>query len=74
MITYTIRAYTSQEQEQRDGSAYDTSADTVADAKKQARYCLTEEFRRSGEMSARFGYAKVINDKTNECVFDCFAK
>lgn len=73
MNTYTIHAYRSQETVDK-GSDYDTTADTVVEAKKRARYCLSEGFRQSAEMSTRLGYAKVTNDRTGECVFDCFAK
>ena len=71
--TYSILAYRSQDTE-REGCDYDTTADTLADAKKRARYCTSEEFRVSSESSSRLGYAKVINDSTGENVFDCFAK
>ncbi len=70
--TYTITAYRSQETVS-EGSDYDTTADTLAEAKKRARYTVSEEFRKSGEMRAVFGYSQVRNG-ADEIIFDCFSK
>lgn len=66
---YTVYAYASGDSAR--GYDYETSADTLAEARKRARYCLSEEFRLSGEMSHRLAMAKVFNG-ADECVFDCF--
>lgn len=71
-MKYRIHAYPTQDYIS-DGSHYDTSADTLAEAKSRARYCLTEEFRLSSEASRRLGYAQVLN-QAGECVYDCFLK
>lgn len=71
-ISYTIYAYRSQETVDR-GSDYDTTADTLAEAKKRARYTTSEAFRQSAEMTTRLSYAQVRND-ADEIVFDCFSK
>lgn len=70
--SYTIYAYRSQETVDS-GSDCDTTADTLAEAKKRARYMVSEAFRQSAEMSAVLGYAQVRNG-ADEIVFDCFAK
>jgi len=72
MKTYTVRAYRSQDTVDQ-GSDYDRTCDTLKEAKEAARYSVTEEFRRLGEMSEVFGYALVEN-ADGENVFDCFAK
>lgn len=69
---YFIYAYDSEETWE-DGHLYETVADTIKEAKEKAKYSLSEAFRISGEMSARFGYARVLNRK-GECVYDCFSK
>ncbi len=64
---YTVVSFTIQ-----DGSpVFDDQADTLAEAKRKARYFLSEAFRVSGEMTYRAGYARVENEQ-GECVFDCF--
>lgn len=72
MSSYTIYAYRSQATVDS-GSDYDTTADTLAEAKKRARYSVSEEFRQSAEMSTVLGYAQVRNG-SDEIVFDCFSK
>ena len=72
MSSYTIYAYRSQETID-DGCDYDTTADTLAEAKKRARYTVSEEFRQSAEMSTVLGYAQVRNE-ADEVIFDCFSK
>lgn len=70
-MKYTILAYRSQDTTS-EGCDYDTTEDTLSAAKKRARYCVSETFRESCEMSQRFGYAQVRKD--GEIVFDCFSK
>jgi len=36
--------------------------DTIAEAKKRAKYYLSDDYMRSGEMSEPLGYAQVIVD------------
>ncbi len=72
MKTYTVRAYRSQETV-NDGCDYDSQYEKLSDAKKAARYSVTEDFAKSGEMSEPFGYADV-KDQDGNCLFDCFAK
>lgn len=38
----------------------DTFCDTIAEAKRRAKYVLTDRFAALGEMSEPFGYSRVI--------------
>jgi hypothetical protein len=49
----------------------DRDFDTLGDAKRRARYLLTEEYRRITESAECLGYAQVLVD--GECVADYFA-
>lgn len=67
---YTVRAYRSRATESAgEGCDYDRQCDTLSEARKAARYALSAEFARLGEMSAPFGFATVHSAK-GECVFD----
>lgn len=44
--------------------------DTIAEAKKRAKYFLTEEYRLVSEASERLGYSQVLVN--GECVADYF--
>ena len=46
--------------------------DTIAEAKKFAKYALSKECQASCEMSEPMGYAQVIVD--GECLYDYFSK
>lgn len=46
--------------------------DTIAEAKKFAQYCLTQEYADAREMSTRMGYAAVMVGE--ECRYDYFKK
>lgn len=46
--------------------------ETVAEAKKRAKYLLTEEYQNVIEASQRLGYARVVVDGV--CVADYFGK
>jgi hypothetical protein len=48
----------------------DVHFETVAEAKRRARYLLTEAYRAASESGARLGYARVLVD--GECRYDCF--
>ena len=48
----------------------DEMCQTLAEAKRRAKYCLTEDFRISGEMSEQFDYACVWAD--GEILWDFF--
>lgn len=53
------------------GSDYDVERDTLADAKKHARYLLTDDFRRVIEASGKLAYVRIL-DANRDCVFDVF--
>lgn len=40
----------------------DTFCETIKEAKKRAKYLLTEDYQRLGEMSEPFKYAQVVGD------------
>jgi hypothetical protein len=48
------------------------TADTIAEAKRRAKYVLTDDFRRSAELSSPLGYSRIMAD--GECVYDYFRK
>lgn len=48
------------------------SFDTIAEAKKRAKYYLTDEYQRQIESSAPMGYAQVVVN--GECLYDYFRK
>ncbi len=64
---YHVYAYATSDTSR--GSAYDTPADTLREAKERARYCVSEAFRVSGEMSTRLTFARVM-DREGACVWD----
>jgi hypothetical protein len=68
-MKYQIYAYSTKSTER--GADHYSSEDTLGRAQKLARYFLSEDFRKSAEMSSRFEYARVVNEK-GQCVFDCF--
>jgi hypothetical protein len=53
------------------GVSYDYF-DTIKEAKAEAKYLLTEDYRLIGEMSEPFKYAQVLVN--GECLYDFFAK
>ena len=67
--TITVLAATSQDTLETD--AFQTTWDTLKEAKARAKYYLTEEYAQVSE-SARLGYAQVLVN--GECVADFFAK
>lgn len=42
------------------GASYSQECDTLKEAKQRAKYSLTVDFQRSGEMSEPFNYARVV--------------
>jgi len=46
--------------------------ETLAAAKRRARYLLTKEYRVNSESSTRLGYSRVLVD--GECIADFFGK
>ena len=52
------------------------NCDTIAEAKKFARYALTPDYQQCAEMSAPMNYAKVVatEDGHEVCVADFFRK
>lgn len=53
------------------GYSVDREAPNLKEAKRLANYLMSEDFRRVGEMSARFEYAAVY-DKAGDCVADYY--
>lgn len=69
----TILAAVNQEQLEHNGcDVEDTHCQTIAEAKKRAKYYLTEEYMHTSESTTMLGYAQVLVD--GSCVADYFAK
>lgn len=68
----TVLGFSSQEDCQLGGGACveDFHCDTIAEAKRRARYILTDDFMRMGEMSEPLGYSQVLVN--GECHSDFF--
>ena len=58
--------------ESRGSDVWEPHCETVADAKRRARYLLTDEYRIASECSTRLGYARVVVDGV--CVADYFGQ
>lgn len=70
--TIIVVAAVSQERLENDGCDVDQECDTIAQAKKRAKYYLTEEYMNVCESTTRLGYAQV---KVNGVVqYDFFGK
>jgi hypothetical protein len=70
---YSVRAArTMKDVEDGQCDIVDDFCDTLAIAKKRARYLLTDDFQRSGEMSEPLRYAQVVRDE--EVLWDVFRK
>jgi len=68
----TVVAAPSQERLENDGSWVDQECETIAEAKKRAKYYLTEEHMHSAESTTMLGYAQVrVN---GVCEYDFFGK
>lgn len=67
-----VVAAVSQEQLENDGCDVDQECETISQAKKRAKYYLTEEYMNSCESTVMLGYAQV---KVNGVVeYDFFGK
>jgi hypothetical protein len=58
--------------EEKGADVEDNNFETVASAKKRARYLLTEEYRIASECSTRLGYSRVLVN--GKCVADFFGE
>lgn len=69
---YTVEAaYTQDQVLGRQCVVVENWHDTIKEAVSRAKYVLTEDFRRSGELNARLGYSRIIN-QDGECLRDFF--
>lgn len=68
----TVVAAVSQEQLENDGCDVEQECQTIAEAKKRAKYYLTEEYKNVAESTTRLRYAQVLVNGTVE--YDFFAK
>lgn len=67
-----VVAALNQDRLENDGCDVDQECDTIAEAKKRAKYYLTEEYMNSCESTVMLGYAQV---KVNGVVeYDFFGK
>lgn len=67
-----VLAAVSQDQLENDGCDVEQECETIAEAKKRAKYYLTEEYMNMAESTTRLGYAQV---KVNGVVeYDYFGK
>lgn len=55
------------------GYTAERGVDTLKEAKAEMKHILSEDYRRSAEMSERLAYAQVLDVK-GECVLDMFGK
>lgn len=70
--TITVLAAVSQDQLEHDGCDVEQECETIAHAKKRAKYYLTEEYMHSAESTTMLGYAQVrVN---GQCLYDFFGK
>lgn len=72
MTRIVVLAAVSQEQLENDGCDVEQECETIAEAKKRAKYYLTEEYMNSAESTVMLGYAEVrVN---GVCAYDFFGK
>jgi len=67
---YTVQAYLDVEHA---GQWLETEEDgfsSLKDAKARARYFLTDNYRRACESSQRLSYARIIDSKSRNCIWD----
>ncbi len=68
-----VKAAETQEKLMNDGCDVDNNCcETVAEAKKRAKYYLTTEYMNRSESTVMMGYAQVLVN--GECVADFFGK
>lgn len=65
-----VVAAVSQDRLENDGCDVDQECETIAEAKKRAKYYLTEEYMKSCESTTMLGYAQVLVD--GKCEHDFF--
>lgn len=70
--TITVLAAVSLEQLENDGCDVEQECETIAHAKKRAKYYLTEEYMRSSESTTMLGYSRVVVN--GQCEYDFFGK
>lgn len=63
-----VLAATTQDDLDADGALVESDCETLAEAKRRARYYTTADYARMAELSAPIGYARVVVN--GECVFD----
>lgn len=72
MKKITVLAAVSQQQLEKNGCAVDQECETIAQAKKRAKYYLTEEYMNACESTTMLQYSQVrVND---DVVYDFFGK
>lgn len=67
-----VVAAVSRQQLENDGCDVDQECETIAEAKRRAKYYLTEEYMNVCESTTRLGYSQVKVDGVVE--YDFFAK
>ncbi len=67
-----VLAATSQYALEQKGADVDEICDTIAQAKKRAKYFLTEEFMNACETTTRLSYSQVLVN--GECLYDFFGR
>lgn len=68
---YEVRAAHTQEDVFNHQCVVVEGCDTIVEAKRQAKYVLTDDFQHSAELHAPLSYSQVINSK-DECLYDFF--
>lgn len=63
-------AETQERVEARECTVWEDYFDTMADAKRRAKYVISDDYKRSAELSQPLGYARIMGD--GECVYDFF--
>jgi hypothetical protein len=67
-----VLAATTQEQLENHGCDVEQECETMAEAKRRAKYYLTEEYMHRSESSTMLGYAEIrVNGR---CEYDFFGK
>lgn len=67
-----VLAAVTQDQLENNGCDVECNCQTIAEAKKRAKYFLTEEYMHVAESSTMLGYAQVLVN--GQCEYDFFGK
>ena len=67
-----ITVLTATSQDTVDTDSFEIECQTIAEAKKRAKYHLTEDYMNMCEMSAPYGYSQVLVNGV--CEYDFFGK